>query len=88
MGRFSPIVLILFGLTCRSAQAAPWVERQIRVPLVSKATVYVSARPTTNVVLFISGDGGWNKGVVDMARRKGSRIKCAIPPRRRHLPAR
>ncbi len=29
--------------------------------------VHPAAQPA-NVVLFISGDGGWNLGVVDMAR--------------------
>ncbi|MGD1049213.1 MAG: AcvB/VirJ family lysyl-phosphatidylglycerol hydrolase, partial [Candidatus Krumholzibacteriaceae bacterium] len=32
---------------------------------------YESPRPA-NVVLFISGDGGWNLGVVDMARALAS----------------
>ena len=30
-----------------------------------------SPRPS-RVVLFLSGDGGWNKGVVDMARQLSS----------------
>jgi type IV secretory pathway VirJ component len=31
--------------------------------------LYYSGTPGTNVVLFISGDGGWNLGVVEMARQ-------------------
>ena len=31
-------------------------------------TLYRSAGPAAQVVLFVSGDGGWNLGVVDMAR--------------------
>jgi type IV secretory pathway VirJ component len=31
-------------------------------------TVYRPAGPARNFVLFVSGDGGWNLGVVDMAR--------------------
>ncbi len=31
-------------------------------------TLYRSAGPTAHVVLFVSGDGGWNLGVVDMAK--------------------
>jgi len=31
-------------------------------------TLYRTAAPPSEVVLFLSGDGGWNLGVVDMAR--------------------
>jgi len=31
-------------------------------------TIYRPAGPVKSVVLFLSGDGGWNKGVVDMAQ--------------------
>ncbi len=30
--------------------------------------LYRPAKPPTTVVLFVSGDGGWNAGVIDMAR--------------------
>jgi type IV secretory pathway VirJ component len=33
-----------------------------------KVTVYSSAPNPSRVVLFISGDGGWNLGVIDMAK--------------------
>jgi type IV secretory pathway VirJ component len=47
-----------------------WEERVMKVPVVGQATVYVPRHPqTSNVILFISGDGGWNLGVVDIARR-------------------
>jgi predicted esterase len=47
-----------------------WTESVIKAPIVNEASVYVPRHPTTsNIVLFISGDGGWNLGVVDMARR-------------------
>lgn len=56
-----------------AAAASPttgWTESAINAPVVGDASVYVPKHPTTsNVVLFISGDGGWNLGVVDMARR-------------------
>ena len=35
-------------------------------------TLYGSQRPAAQVVLFVSGDGGWNQGVVDMARQLAS----------------
>jgi type IV secretory pathway VirJ component len=47
-----------------------WDERVLRVPVVGQAYIYAPHHPTTpNVILFMSGDGGWNLGVVDMARR-------------------
>ncbi|MCX6639517.1 MAG: prolyl oligopeptidase family serine peptidase [bacterium] len=33
-----------------------------------KVNLYYAKPQPSNVVLFVSGDGGWNKGVVDMAR--------------------
>ena len=33
-----------------------------------KVTVYRNTPHPAHVVLFVSGDGGWNLGVVDMAR--------------------
>jgi type IV secretory pathway VirJ component len=33
-----------------------------------KVTIYLPANVPDAVVLFVSGDGGWNKGVVDMAK--------------------
>ncbi len=47
----------------------PWIERTLRLPIVGSGVAYVPRRPTTHVALFLSGDGGWNLGVVDMARR-------------------
>jgi type IV secretory pathway VirJ component len=44
-------------------------ERRLRLPIVGESTVYVPADPTDRAILFLSGDGDWNKGVVDMARR-------------------
>lgn len=47
-----------------------WEERTLKVPVVGAAYIYQPRHPTTpNVVLFMSGDGAWNLGVVDMARR-------------------
>ena len=62
---------------CPSFAATPAAasrEEKIRVPLFGMVSVY---RPdpiekTRGVILFVSGDGGWNKGVVDMARRSAS----------------
>ncbi len=53
----------------RQSSARAWDERTIDLPIVGQSMAYVPHAPTTRVVLFISGDGGWNLGVVDMARR-------------------
>ncbi len=52
-----------------------YVEEQIMLPIFGRTRVY---RPepiekTRGVILFLSGDGGWNLGVVDMARLAAGR---------------
>jgi predicted esterase len=54
-------------LVNRASQS--WTERYLDVPIVGQVTAYVPKVPTTSVVLFLSGDDGWQLGVVDMARR-------------------
>lgn len=58
-----------------SAKAAPAVEEPQAKPPESlnygrfgQVAIYRSTPHPKNVVLFLSGDGGWNLGVVDMAR--------------------
>jgi len=51
------------------APARSWTEQRITLPIVGSGMAYVPKTATSHVVLFISGDGGWNAGVVDMARR-------------------
>jgi hypothetical protein len=41
----------------------------LTVPSVGRVTVYAPTRAPDLVVLIISGDGGWNLGVVSMAER-------------------
>jgi type IV secretory pathway VirJ component len=53
----------------RNAPDQAWTERVLTVPIVGHATAYVPKAPVSTVILFFSGDGGWNLGVVDMARR-------------------
>lgn len=63
----APFAGVSAGVAQRPATA--WDERRIDLPIVGPSMAYVPHVPTTRVVLFISGDGGWNLGVVDMARR-------------------
>jgi type IV secretory pathway VirJ component len=51
-----------------SAQAGPVTEDTLRVAPFGLVHVYRPAEPPAQVVLFLSGDGGWNLGVVGMAR--------------------
>ncbi len=44
------------------------MEDTLRVAPFGKVTVYRQTAHPGSVVLFLSGDGGWNLGVVDMAR--------------------
>ena len=43
-------------------------EQKLRFGSFGELTVYRPKGPATSVALFVSGDGGWNLGVVDMAR--------------------
>ncbi len=51
-----------------------FVEEKITLPIFGTVTVYrpEPVQRTRGVVLFVSGDGGWNLGVVDMARRSAA----------------
>lgn len=51
-----------FGLTTETAEFGPF----------GTVTLYYEAPRPSRVVLFVSGDGGWNRGVVDMARTLAS----------------
>jgi hypothetical protein len=50
-----------------------WTERYVDVPVLRQTSAYVPKTPTSDVVLFLSGDDGWQLGVVDMARRIAAR---------------
>ncbi len=51
-------------LECRATPAASAID----YPALGAVTVVEPSGPPTGLVIFLSGDGGWNKGVVDMAR--------------------
>lgn len=58
----------LWPVAVGRAQPGPHTE-QMRLPGAGVVTAYVPAGPPQQVVLFLSGDGGWNLGVVPMAER-------------------
>ena len=55
-------------LTASQEAAVPQTER-VQTPSFGTVTVYPPLAAPEEVVLFLSGDGGWNLGVVDMAER-------------------
>lgn len=66
MKRFFSILLSVVILYCmRTAGAA---ESTLDYGPFGRLALYAPADNPKHVVLFISGDGGWNLGVVDMAR--------------------
>jgi type IV secretory pathway VirJ component len=48
--------------------APAMVAETIEYPALGSVTLYQPAQPATEFVIFVSGDGGWNLGVVDMAQ--------------------
>lgn len=68
-------LLIAFGVPGVSTAAAPthaaahasYPSTTLHIGRFGAVTVYQPAGPPKSVVLFLSGDGGWNEGVVDMA---------------------
>ena len=73
------IALSLVAVTCASpsmGEQAPSTST-LTVPTFGTVTIYRPAKAPDQVVLFLSGDGGWNLGVVPMAemlRREGALV--------------
>lgn len=56
-------LLVLFNHTLAGA-----TEETVEIEPFGTVTLYYNSQKPSHVVLFVSGDGGWNLGVVDMAR--------------------
>jgi len=71
-------------LAAPPAEAAPpsapasTEERTLRLPIVGEASVYVPAGVPGRTILLVSGDDGWGRGVVDMARRAAGAASAAV----------
>jgi type IV secretory pathway VirJ component len=61
-------VVAAVALILSAAPATQSVDT-VKVPAFGQVAVYRPVSTPTQVVLFISGDGGWNLGVVSMAER-------------------
>lgn len=77
------LALLLAAPSSEAAPASrpapsPIEERRMRLPIVGEATVYVPSDPTGRAILFLSGDDGWGRGVVDMARRAARNGPAAV----------
>ena len=59
---------LVLALALLAAAPAAAGERTLTFGRFGTVTLYGDEPRPTEVVLFVSGDGGWNKGVVDMAR--------------------
>ncbi len=63
------VILILLLLFFGSRAMTAWaVEESLDFGRFGEVTIYRESPTPSHVVLFVSGDGGWNLGVVDMAR--------------------
>ncbi len=60
------LLLLLLLFACVNAVAA---EEKLEFGRFGPVTIYRQSPHPAHVILFVSGDGGWNQGVVDMARQ-------------------
>jgi type IV secretory pathway VirJ component len=61
--------LMLCGLLIAASDARAQAVETMKAPSFGTVTIYSPASAPKSVVLFISGDGGWNRGVVAMAQQ-------------------
>jgi phosphatidylglycerol lysyltransferase len=61
------LIMIVTAIVAGAAPPAP--EESFTFGAAGRVTVYRPSGAPASVVLFVSGDGGWNQGVVPMAQR-------------------
>ena len=62
------IKYLQFAIVLLSATTSLAAEETLEYGRFGQMTLYRNSPQPANVVLFVSGDGGWNLGVIDMAR--------------------
>ena len=70
-------VTVAIGMTLGASAGAASAAQTFTVPTFGRVTIYQPDTAPQQVVLFLSGDGGWNLGVIGMAeqlRRAGALI--------------
>jgi type IV secretory pathway VirJ component len=65
-------VVLTMSLWSVAGEAANTVEDAFAFGLFGRVVLYRQSTLPAHVVIFVSGDGGWNKGVVDMAKALAS----------------
>ncbi len=68
MALFAAGILLAWALLDAAAACAYAGEEKLSFGRFGTVTVYRMSEKPSHAVLFVSGDGGWNRGVVDMAR--------------------
>jgi type IV secretory pathway VirJ component len=63
------VAVMVLALIIPSSGGSAQQAVTTRVPTFGTVTMYRGPNPPQQIVLFVSGDGGWNLGVVDMAQR-------------------
>ncbi len=66
------VLILCMACFASTARAGEIEEDRIEFGPFGTLTVYRSSPKPAHVVLFVSGDGGWDLGVVDMARKIAS----------------
>src|SRR6185503_7104422 len=69
MKTIAAAVSILLATAIAAGAAPPPPDESFTFGAAGRVTVYRPSGPPASVVLFVSGDGGWNQGVIPMARR-------------------
>ncbi|WP_316789180.1 AcvB/VirJ family lysyl-phosphatidylglycerol hydrolase [Pedobacter frigoris] len=65
----NPVILMVIGLLCSSFVKGAGVDTSsITDNKFGKITIYMPKGTPTSVALFVSGDGGWKNGVINMAK--------------------
>ena len=67
--RLAAVVTVVLGMTLRASLVAGSDAQTLTVPTFGRVSVYQPDTAPHEVVLFLSGDGGWNLGVIGMAER-------------------
>jgi type IV secretory pathway VirJ component len=68
LSRTAAAVMLVIGVAADAGVQRPGIQT-IATPAFGTVTIYEPDAPPQHVVLFVSGDGGWNLGVVGMAER-------------------
>jgi type IV secretory pathway VirJ component len=63
-----PTLTAIVLLSCAASATAHADEETVKYGSFGDVHIYRESKNPAHVVLFVSGDGGWNQGVVDMAR--------------------